>query len=130
MRRGYLLDASALLAVLFKDPGAERVLRLIDNSEIHAINLAEVVRKMMKVGVPETDIRTLLEELDLPVNDKFNADHAFAVAQLAHNNRAYGLSLGDCVCLSIARWMGQAAVTGDRRWSEIPDLNMKVVQIR
>lgn len=45
MRRGHLLDASALLAVLFKEPGAENVLRIIDDSEIHAVNLAETIRK-------------------------------------------------------------------------------------
>jgi PIN domain nuclease of toxin-antitoxin system len=33
--------------------------------------------------------------------------------------RDLGLSLGDCVCLTTAAWLGAVAVTADRRWKEL-----------
>lgn len=65
---------------------------------------------MMKIGVPAAEIQTLLNELDLEIDEEFNARQAFATAQLAHNSRAYGLSLGDCVCLTMARLRDQAGL--------------------
>ena len=56
MTHRYLLDASALLAVIFQEPGADRVLEVIDDSEIHAVNLAEVMRKMVAVGMPPGEV--------------------------------------------------------------------------
>src|SRR5882724_9642777 len=98
MRRGHLLDASALLAVLFREPGSDHVLQLIDDCEIHAVNLAETLRKLMHAGVPEIDIERTLRELDLQVQEQFTARQALAVALLGYNARTFGLSLGDCVC--------------------------------
>jgi ribonuclease VapC len=129
-QRGHLLDASALLAVLFKEPGSEVVARIIDDCAIHSVNLSETVRKMLQTGVPAGQTQEILDGLDLDVNPALTAPQAFAAGRLAFEARDRGLSPGDCVCLSVAAQTGQTVVTADRTWSEIPGLAVKVVQIR
>jgi ribonuclease VapC len=130
LQRGHLLDASALLAVLFEEPGGEVVARIIDDCAIHAVNLAETVRKILQTGVPAAQTQRILDELDLDVNPALTASEAFAAGRLAFETRDRGLSLGDCVCLSVAAHTGQAVVTADRTWSGITGLAVKVIQIR
>ena len=129
-QRGHLLDASALLAVLFQEPGSEVVARIIDDCAIHAVNLAETVRKMLQTGVPAAETQGILDELDLEVNPALTVPDAFAAGCLAFQTRDRGLSLGDYVCLSVAAQTGQTVVTADHMWSEITGLRVKVIQIR
>ena len=130
MPRQHLLDASALLAVLFREPGAGMVTRIIDDCAIHSVNLAETVRKMLKTGVPVAEAEAILDDLDLEVNSSLARNEALAVGRLLFEARDHGLSLGDCVCLSVAAQTGQTVVTADRSWSEIAQLKVKVLQIR
>jgi PIN domain nuclease of toxin-antitoxin system len=127
--RGHLLDASALLAVLFNEPGSDVVARIIDDCAIHSLNLAETFRKMLQAGVPAREAKAILEALDLDVNTDLSTPEALAAGRLAYE--VPGLSLGDCVCLSVAEQTGQKAVTADRRWSEIANRRrIKILQIR
>jgi PIN domain nuclease of toxin-antitoxin system len=45
-------------------------------------------------------------------------DQAMEVGELAAGGRAFGLSMGDSVCLAVAGWSGRIAVTAERRWME------------
>jgi PIN domain nuclease of toxin-antitoxin system len=126
----YLLDASALIALIRNEPGADRVKTVLDYSAIHAVNLAEVVRKTICQGMPATEVHALLEDLNLAVIEELGQAQAYAVGQLAAQNPRAGLSLGDSVCLMAAEWMGLTAVTADRRWSDLPGRDVKILQIR
>ncbi len=134
-RRTHLLDASALLAVLFGEPGSGAVERIIDDCTIHAVNLAETMRKLLQTGVPLRRAEEILDSLDLDVNTILTATEALAAGRLAFHARISGLSIGDCVCLSVSAQTGQTAVTADRRWSSIPSAafggrKVKILQIR
>ena len=59
-----------------------------------------------------------LHELHLEVEEEFGARQAEFCGVLMGTRRDLGLSLGDCVCLTIAAWLGAVAVTADRRWKE------------
>jgi ribonuclease VapC len=128
--RNHLLDASALLAAIFNEPGADRVLELFDDSEIHAVNLAEVMGKMVAIGKPVEEVITKIDDLSLDVIEGLGIEQAREIARLTPEARRLGLSLGDCVCLTIAKWMGMTAVTAERRWSELRGYEVKVLQIR
>lgn len=130
MERKYLLDASALLAVIRNEPGADRVLAVLDNSEIHAVNLAEVVRKLVAFGKPVDEVIAYTDALNLEVLEELNVKQVHEVAKLAPEAKRLGLSLGDCVCLVIAEWLGMTAVTAERRWSEIRGRKVTILQIR
>ncbi len=116
---GYQLDASALLAVMLNEPGHERVRALIDHASIHTTNVAEVVAKLMRAGVPAQEARQSVEELHLDTDEEFSLGQAADCGALIAETRKQGLSLGDCVCLTSAAWAGKVAVTAERRWQEL-----------
>lgn len=136
--RHHLLDASALLALILEEPGADRVQEVLDDSEVLVVNLAEVARKLFAKGVPEDEVFEILDGLKLETGgDEFGrpwpADRrrspsgvwqAICVGALASANRKIGLSLGDAACLMTAALHDMKVVTADREWLKCawPDL--------
>jgi len=115
----FVLDASALLSMVLDERGHERVDRILDRSRIHAVNLAEVVGRLVRSGMPAEKAAATLHELQLEVEEEFGARQAESCGALMGTRRDLGLSLGDCVCLTTAAWLGAVAVTADRRWKEL-----------
>ena len=123
-----VLDASALLAVLRAEPGAERVEARLEGAIIGAVNLSEVVAKLIEDGVPEPQIRLAIGRLELDLH-AFDAEHAYIAGILRKATRAFGLSFGDRACLALARSLGAPALTADRSWSRL-DLGIAIEVIR
>jgi len=80
-----VIDTSAILAVVFEEPGAERVDREIrDDSVVLSVNLAEVVSRMVDEGSDEAEIRRMLDGMGLevvPFDEEF-ADRHWAALPL------------------------------------------------
>ena len=69
----YVLDASALLALLKLEARGEQVAEAIANgAAISVVNFSEVVAKLSEAGMPESAIHESLDSLGLEVVD-FNA---------------------------------------------------------
>lgn len=130
MTKRHLLDASALLAAIFSEPGSERVMEILDDCKIHALNLAEAMRKLVSLGRPAAEVISEIGSLELEVVDRLGMEHANEIARLAPEARRLGLSLGECVCLVTAKTEGLIAVTAERRWSELRLPKIKLLQIR
>lgn len=113
-----VLDASALLAVLNGEPGAERVIEALPGSVISAVNLAEVATKLQDRGVPDDRVRAIIEALELTVT-RLDGDLAIDTGLLRAATRAAGLSLGDRACLVLAASLGATALTTDRSWQAL-----------
>lgn|GEM_PF-827106 len=126
----WLLDASAVLALIGNEPGADRVRPLLALSAITAINLAEAVKKLREKGVPREDVEATISDLQIPLEPgPSDVPQAILAGELAAAGRAFGLSMGDTVCLAVAAWSGRTAVTADRRWKEaLPEA--KILTIR
>ena len=78
----WVLDASAVLAVLKHEPGEERVTEaLVAGAVISTVNLSEVVAKLAGAGAPEAGIRARIAGLRVDVAP-FDADAAFAAGLL------------------------------------------------
>lgn len=125
-----VLDASALIAMLKGERGATKVAGAIAGARISSVNYAEVVSHFIHVGMPERDVDAMLDPLPMTIVpvDK-------ALAQLAGRLRAVtaaaGLSLGDRVCLALARRDGVPAWTSDLEWKRVADAaQVKVVTVR
>ena len=119
MKGRFVLDASALLSIVLDERGHERVDRNLDRSRIHAVNLAEVVGRLVRSGMTAERAVATLHELQLEVEEGFGARQAeFCGARLG-TRRDLGLSLGDCVCLTTAALSGAVAVTADRQWKQL-----------
>jgi PIN domain nuclease of toxin-antitoxin system len=69
--------------------------------------------------MPAEKAAATLQELQLEVEEEFGARQAESCGALMGTRRDLGLSLGDCVCLTTAAWLGAVAVTADRRWKEL-----------
>ena len=113
-----VIDASALLAYVNGEPGADKVEGVLGAAMISAVNLAEAATKLaLHRGMPD---RTLAEltEAELAVID-FDRPLAEATGALALLTRAQGLSLGDRACLALAKREGAIALTADKIWSEL-----------
>ena len=123
-----VLDASALLAVLRAEPGAERVEPRLEGARIGAVNLSEVVAKLDDDGVPESEIHRAIGRLDLDVH-AFDAAQAYAAGVLRQKTRTLGLSFGDRACLSLAQRLGAVALTADRSWARL-EIGVAVEVIR
>ena len=115
----HVVDASALLALLRREAGAEVVAAaLAGGAAISAVNLSEVVAKLSEAGVVEEEVRTILDSLSLEVVD-FDANHAYHAGLLRRLTRHAGLSLGDRACLALAQRLGLPALTADRAWGDL-----------
>lgn len=115
-----VLDASAVLAVIFEEAGADRVAEHIPGAAISAVNLAEVLAKLRDLGMPETTIEAILEELQLTIIP-FDVAQAHESARLRPMTRSAGLSLGDRACLATAALRGAVALSADRAWARLSD---------
>jgi len=123
-----VLDASALLAFLRNEPGAEEVAAVLKLSCISAVNLAETISKMVEYGKPLDDVAFQIERLHIPVIP-FDAVHAKLVASLWKATRSVGLSLGDRACLALGLKTGLPVLTTERAWSKV-DVGVSVGLIR
>lgn len=113
-----VLDASALLALLTREPGAERVEAVIGHAALCSVNYSETVAVLADKGVPDTVIRTALDRLALNIVP-FDRDLAFRAGSLRPVTRGAGLSLGDRACLSLAMRLAVPALTADRAWKAL-----------
>jgi PIN domain nuclease of toxin-antitoxin system len=123
-----VLDASALLAYLLREPGEDVVANALAGGLVmSAVNLSEVLSKLAVVGA---DARAALESLVsrgivggtvsvIP----FTEDDALACAALRPGTASAGLSLADRGCLALAERLDLPALTADRTWA---DLNVGV----
>ena len=63
-----VLDASAVLALLRDEPGADMVAGHIGRAAISAVNLQEVVKEMLREGATIEAARPVLDELALALH--------------------------------------------------------------
>ncbi len=124
----YVLDASALLALLNNEPGADAVRGVIVGASVSALNWSEVVQKALEQQVDTTLLRRSLDRLAVSVVP-FGADDAEATARLWLRSGVQSLSLADRACLALAGRLGAVAVTADRAWSTV-DAGVEVQGIR
>jgi PIN domain nuclease of toxin-antitoxin system len=123
-----VLDASALLALLNDETGADLVRELLPDALISTVNLAEVVTRLSLLGMPEDQIREVLTLLALNI-EPFDEEQAFRTGLFVAKTHSLGLSLGDRACLALARATGGTAVTADRAWRAL-DLGVKIQLLR
>lgn len=116
---GIVLDASALLAILNQEPGAEKLTpELLSVATTSTVNLAEVHSKLVSRGLRPGDA---WEAALSPIAEvaPFTAEHARLVGDLAAKTRALGLSLGDRACLALGLALKAPVYTADRLWNKV-----------
>lgn len=128
MSSSLVLDASALLALLYLEPGKEVVEEAIPGALMSAVNLSEVAAKLADEGMPEPVVQETLSNIEVEIRP-FDSAAAFRAGMLRPLTRALGLSFGDRACLALGLQLGLPVLTADRDWSDL-DLGVEVRQIR
>jgi ribonuclease VapC len=114
-----VLDASALLALLYREPGHEIVAGLLDGAVISAVNWSETLTKLTQRGVTNHAPAEALLALGVDVLP-FDESDAKRAAQLWPAGRAHRLSLGDRACLAVTQGQPDGtAVTADKVWAKL-----------
>lgn len=124
-----VMDASAVLALVRDEPGADKVTSHVGRAAISAVNLQEVIKELSLSGLDVETIRELLDELRLDVR-AHDVEAAYLAAALHTQTREFGRGLGDRSCLALAMQLGVPALTADREWKKVKVKGLKVEHIR
>ena len=110
-----VLDASALLAFLKGEPGADAVQAAMrDGARCSAVNWSETAQKIGAAGGSWTLAAAGLDAFGLRVEPATRADAERAAVRW---RAASNLSLGDRFCLALADRLDATVWTADRAWS-------------
>lgn len=112
------LDASALLAFLFAEPGHEQVAVHLPASCLSSVNLAEVASRFALDGHDPREVCKRIAKSPIEIVP-FGAGDAAIAAALVPVTQPHGLSLGDRACLALAMARAIPALTADRAWSAL-----------
>ncbi len=125
----WVLDASAVLALLRSEPGMNVVEQaLIDGASISAVNLSEVASKLVDLGMDDASIRETISEIEFAV-EPFGAGDAISAGLLRRLTAGAGLALGDRACLSLATRLNLPALTADRAWQGLlPNVEVRTIR--
>ena len=123
----YVIDASALLAVLQKETGYLIVIPLLMGASMSTVNLSEVLQKIEQKGLKIPNLVGSLEGLGIKMVP-FTIEQAELTAVLWNTTSSLGLSLGDRACLGLAKSLNATAITGDKNWTNVTDIKVQVIR--
>jgi PIN domain nuclease of toxin-antitoxin system len=115
---------------MLDESGHQKVRTVMNRAYIHSVNVAEVVSKLVREGVPRAEAEQMIEDINLDIDGELPTHQAALCGELVAKTRQQGLSLGDCVCLTVAASVGGIAVTADRRWQELDGQRIENNEIR
>lgn len=124
----FILDASAILAVLLDEDGAQFVVDCLEAAEVSIINVCEVLTKTVEEGGDPERVQAILNDWGVRVR-AFGEGHAIANARLRSATKHLGLGFGDRAVIVQGGVSMRPVLTADRKWSEL-DLDIEIVQIR
>jgi PIN domain nuclease of toxin-antitoxin system len=114
-----VLDASAILALLNDEPGAEKITpELLSHATASAVNLAEVQTMLVREGGDPDESWGLAVD-PIPDIEPFTAEQSRIAGTLVQKTSSLGLSLGDRACLALAIVLEAPVYTTDRLWKKL-----------
>jgi ribonuclease VapC len=123
-----VLDASAALAFLHREPGFERILDVLHQGRMSTVNLAEVCAKSVDRGIDPVAVAGRLEAVGVLMEPFLEGD-AISAASMLPRTRRLGLSLADRACLALGLRLGRPVLATDGALAEA-DVGVDVILIR
>ena len=124
--RTFVLDASAVLALLQGEMGADQVEPMLDGAVMSSVNLCEVLQKAEQHDVDTEGLEYDLQALGVDFR-AFDLPDARATAERWVPKT--GSSLGDRACLALALRVDGTAVTTEHGWiATAPDVSVAAIR--
>ena len=123
-----LLDASALFAYFYDEPGSKTVSGVIDGPTfMSCVNVAEVVAKLATKGIPAVGTAEKIKATNITLLP-FGEDELAGLTALSFPIDA-GMSLGDKVCLATAHAHKSLVYTADKAWCDLGlPINIRLIR--
>jgi ribonuclease VapC len=124
-----VLDASAILAVINAEPGAEKLTpELLSGAVGSTVNLAEVQTKLVSRGWTSEQA---WEDATSPVREvlSFDERQSRIAGDLVTQTRYLGLSLGDRACIALGVALKVPVYTAEKTWKGLK-VGVRVYVIR
>ncbi|MGH8907693.1 MAG: PIN domain-containing protein [Egibacteraceae bacterium] len=128
MSAAVVLDASAVLAWLQDELGADKVEPHLQEGSVSAVNWSEILQKVGQRGRDPHETGMLLRALGLRIVPLTRED-AERAAELWPQVHAAGLSLADRCCLAFAHRFGATILTADKVWANLA-IGLSVTLVR
>ncbi|MFY7961300.1 MAG: type II toxin-antitoxin system VapC family toxin [Elsteraceae bacterium] len=114
----FVLDSSAVMAVMFGEPGQEKVVATLPGALLSTVNLSEIIAKLTMRGVNAQEAENAIRRLGVECLD-FSAAQARIAGDLRSLTKSVGLSLGDRACLALGIERRAEILTADRAWAAL-----------
>lgn len=123
-----IIDASALLALLFRETGHEKAAEYLPDCALSTVNLSEVLARFARDG---HDVHQVWQQIAAsPIQIiLFTAQTAVLAAALSPLTKPLGLSLADRACLALAVERKAPVLTADQAWLQL-DIGINILSIR
>ena len=123
-----VLDASAVLAIFYDEPGADPARAALPGALLSSVNYTEVIGKCLDRGEAFAAVLRKLAAMGLAVI-AHDAQLARRAGELRPLTKRLGMSLADRACLALAERERLPALTADRSW-KLLGLDIEVRLIR
>jgi PIN domain nuclease of toxin-antitoxin system len=124
----YVLDSSALIALVRGEPGSETVRAAMGASVVCAVNLTETMAKLIRAGGEPRLVERYLRGLQFEIIP-WDEELAWESRDLCSLAWTHGISFADRACLALARHLRLAAITSDAAWKNL-DVGVRVILFR
>ena len=114
-----VFDASAILALLQQEPGAEKLtIEIRKDAVVSTVNLAEVQSKLVKMrNDPDKAWEVALSSI--AAVEPYTIEQAKIAGSMIATTEKYGLSLGDRSCLALAIALKAPVYTTEQVWRNL-----------
>jgi PIN domain nuclease of toxin-antitoxin system len=114
-----VLDASAILALIQHERGAERLtVEILKDAVVSTVNLAEAQSKLVKNGYESEEAWEDALSL-VTAAEPYTSEQAKIAGDLITRTEKYGLSLGDRSCLALAIALKAPVYTTEQVWRNL-----------
>lgn len=125
-----ILDASALLALIFEEPGSGRVAQTLEEGvAMSAVNASEVAARLHKDDWSPREVADVFDNLNIDVLP-FDLEGALLSAQYRAGTESQGLGIGDRACLATGYLLKVPVLTADRVWLKLKIQGVTIESIR
>lgn len=122
-----VLDASAIMAHLNDETGADKVEQCLQGGAISAANWAEVIGKVVDRGHDPMAVAATLKAAEIQIVPVTQSDAQYA-GELRRFPWAKSLSLGDRLCLALGHRLEATVLTSDRAWADVEGISVELLR--